>query len=375
MTIGAAMIIRNGGNTVEKALGPFLDMVDEIVIVYGGKSTDDTEEVVDRLYDDHAKAIVHYPGPLDDHGRLLNFGDARQYVTDLLTTDWMIVIDADDVWHGVEDHLKHLIDDIDPTEFDIVMVPLRSGGGELIQPRFFRRDSGTWMGFVHEYWKQHEDKHGLKTDLIYIEQENDPSASRPGHNIAIAEYWIEKNMGDQRLLAHLGKDYVQAGEYDAALKIFDQYLKNHDHETPKPDEVFQMFYTRAITFMHLHRLGDALQSATMALMARPYAMAWTICAESALLMGHSGKSLALYQMCIDFADRAIAAGRSRSVIWTSREMEALVPLRLKADALTALGRHYEALAILDLAADLDPTSTSITKQRQVLCTAIGEIAK
>ena len=104
ISIGVAMIARNSAQIVHQALQPFAGVVDQIAIVLGGVSTDATRAVAEE----YTSNVAQYAGPMDEDGRLLDFGAARQQSFDALSTDWAVVVDTDDCWTGVE-RLRELI--------------------------------------------------------------------------------------------------------------------------------------------------------------------------------------------------------------------------------------------------------------------------
>ena len=366
-TLGIAMIVRNGADTMKRALDPFVNIADEIHIVLGGRSDDETETMAIGYA---TWPVIDYDGPLDDEGCLWDFSAARQQVADLLTTDWMLQVDADDEWTGAE-HLHDLIEDADKHGFDIVMFPYTYGNGELLSPRLFRRDSGKWINPIHEYWKLHDSRGRIMaTDLIKIKQDRaddaDVSLSRIRQDVTIAERWLdESNEPTPRLLALLGRDYVLAQQFEKGLETLNRYLLNYPGK--REEELFQVHYTRGSAFLRLDRFADAIQAAALALSIRPFGRAWTLMAEAALLLaGPTPDGYAMRRLCVDCANQALAAGQSLATFWTNKDMVTRIPLQLKARALAAMGRKHEALATWDLLLALGEDKES-QRMRDELC--------
>lgn len=378
-TVGVAMVVRNGAETMERALDPFVGTVDQVAIVLGGKSTDGTEKLA-RQYVTHPDRLVRYDGPLDEEGRLCDFGAARQLVADALATEWMMVVDADDVWEGVEEHLGALVADLAEAKerYGMVQFPYRVGAGDFLQPRLMRRLSGHWRAPVHEYWDLDPGWKLVQTDLIQVQQERGGGADKPqhqDHKITIAEAWlVDPACTDRdrlRTLALLGRDYVDAGFHADALRVLDDYLVERSvipvsRRGEDADRHFEAHYCRAAAFLRLERYADALQAAAMALTVQPHGMAWTVMAEAALWMGRATRATALLEMCVMCAQKALETGRVRTAAWSSRAMVTTVPLALKAQALVMLGRRPEALAALDLALGLDPGYAEAERLREQL---------
>lgn len=363
--IGIAMIARNSAKTMERALEPFVGAVDEIAIVLGGTSADETPEITKRLATLPAQS---YNGPLDDEGRLLDFAAARQQSFDALSAPWAVLVDTDDEWQRAE-VLPQLITDLEKQDFAMVQIPVSCGGGEFLQPRIFRRDSGKWVSPVHEYWQLNNDCKVIKTDWVRVVQNNKPSKTRPEHNIAIAEVAIQNDFVEPRLLALLAKDYCDAERWQDALLTVAQYLAITSGENK--EELFEAHYCQAAAHLRLKQYPDALRAGSSALAVQPYGHAWTLKAEAALLWAIEEQARGLYEMALLYADQALDTGRSRTALWTCKEMVTTIPLQLKARALMGLGRRQEALAAFDLGLAIDATNVTLLRLRSVLCAELG----
>jgi len=368
--IGVAMIVRNGAATMGRALEPFRGVADEFAILLGGESSDGTALVAATFA---TMSVHHYAGALDEDGRLLDFAAARQQATELLTADWMVVVDADDVWAGVEEHLRALVADVNGRKIGMVEFPYHVGKGQFAQPRLFRLGSGRWRGPVHEYWELEPEWEVALTGLIRLEQQQTAGQRRPGHNIRIAERYLEGRdlAEDPRTAVLLARDYVDAERYEDALALLKRYLLEVDDK--EKERKFQAHYCRAAAFLRLGRYADALQSAAMAMTARPYGMAWTVMGEAALRMGRATGSEALYELSLMCVERAVNSGQRLMTAWSSVEMVTTIPLLIRAGALTGLKRYDEALAAADLVLGLDPEYDEAKQVRAVLCGVTGEV--
>jgi tetratricopeptide (TPR) repeat protein len=375
MTLGLAVIARNAEKTLDKALAPFVGLVDEFAFVLGGESSDGTKERLcfweAQLFDSGATgSVAQYEGDLDDDGRILDFAACRQQAADMLGSDWMIAVDTDEEWHGVE-QLSDLIADADKRGFPLVIFPYRVGSGRLIRPLLMRRESGRWAAPVHEYWELNDPQaQAMATDVIWIEQRKEPSADRGGHNIALAERWLKSNEPTSRILANLGKDYLRAERYQDALDTFKRYLLSYDPKSGRDDELFMIHYSRGAAFLRLTRFADAIQAATMALSVRPFGMAWTLMSEASLLLAQtSSRAWALADLAVVAADKALASGHQSTTFWSSRDMVTTIPLKLKIRALAWMGRKREALACAELLCETGDDDAE--KMRVELCQKLG----
>ena len=84
-TITLAIMARNAGRTLEGAISPLVPYVDEIVVLLGGESEDNTEEIARR----YTEKVIPFEW-CDD------FSAARNALMSHCTSDWIFWIDADD---------------------------------------------------------------------------------------------------------------------------------------------------------------------------------------------------------------------------------------------------------------------------------------
>jgi len=99
-TVGVGVICRNNQETIKDCIDSFIDHVDQLSIVFGGKSTDKTEEIVKGMARKNPKIQWHNFEWVDD------FAAARNYSFSFLNTDWYLWVDADDTVVGAENLRK-----------------------------------------------------------------------------------------------------------------------------------------------------------------------------------------------------------------------------------------------------------------------------
>jgi ADP-heptose:LPS heptosyltransferase/glycosyltransferase involved in cell wall biosynthesis len=101
VTISAYMIIKDGvkyGFPFEESIRAAVEICDEVVIVDGG-STDDTEQVINKLIgekDGHKIVKHHHKWDMDNPTL---FGDEKAYARSLCTGSHLIQLDADEILH------------------------------------------------------------------------------------------------------------------------------------------------------------------------------------------------------------------------------------------------------------------------------------
>lgn len=366
-TIGIAMLARNSGHDIPRVLGPFQDKVDQIAILLGGKSTDVTPQVARECAD----FVADYTGPLDPDGGLLDFGLARQQSFDLLTTDWALVVDTDDVWSGVE-KLGEVVSDAEAEERQGVLFPYDLGGGAtFLQTRLFKRTSGRWTGPVHERWTYHDapDVRTLCVNALTLRQQKDKEARTASvwRNIRIAQAYLQDNL-DFHLLMHLPHEYIITAQYDKALATVRRILDNLHLATPAdttPDKMFQVHYTRGVAHICLEEFEQAAAAAIAALSFAKYGHGWSLLAEAAYQMG-------VYDLTLCATDKALQMGRPIDTVPTRFANVSSVPYHLKAKALAALGRKQEALVALNLGLGLGG-GEDMGQFKYELCKELGVI--
>lgn len=341
MTVGIAILARNAAHDLPQAIGPFIGWVDQIAILLGGKSTDDTP----ALAAEYTARIADYAGPIDDYGGLLDFGAARQQSFDLLETDYALLVDCDDRWQSVE-NLGSVVSDAQAGGYEGVLFPYDLGASRFLQTRLFKRTAGRWVSPVHELFKY--DNPATKTltvNALTIKQDK-PVADRLAgikRNIRIAEAHLSMGI-DFRLLRHIAHEYLTVGEYSKALGATERFLNNqHRAEVNDltPDKLFQVHYTRGFAYLCLEEFHQAAASAMMALSYARYGQAWTLLAEAANMLG-------VYDLALCAADNALAFGQPIDAIPAPLSNVTSVPYHLKAKALAALGRKHEAIVALTL---------------------------
>lgn len=367
-TIGLAMIARNSADYMTKALLPFMDTeaVDQIAIVLGGTSTDKTAAVA-RYY---ADTVADYDGPTDENGGLLDFARARQQSFDLLSTDWALVVDTDDIWQDAH-KLPELIPDLD--NYHGVMFPYDLGLSRLIQPRLYRRSCGEWCSPVHEYWRYNlpdDDVRILTTDLLTLRQEQTSEKKANGirRNIRIAEYTLKQNPFNFRLLFHLSREYLLVGKFKQGLDAADYILANLakcKERDKTPDKMFQLHYMRGMAYLHLDQHEQAAGAAIMALHYAKFGDGWSLLAQIAYNLG-------LSDLVMEASDLALRYGQPVTGIPVNVENTTVAPYHLKALTLAELDRPQEALAAAEIGLKLG-NSDSLKNLKYQLCNQLGTV--
>lgn len=364
MTLGLAMIVKNGAKTMGKAIRAFEGQVAEISIVLGGKSNDDTPAFAE-VYADKLSEYVGTP---------FDFGAARQQSFDQLDTDWIVVVDADDVWQGT--HLaKELIEEAEEKDAVAIYCLYRLGGNEFYQPRLFKNGVGQWQGAVHELYKLPDGARVVKTsELVITQNKDDNREGRALQNIEIGESWIERRPTDMRAIAHLIKDHLGQRNIDRAKTLADRYM---DLRGKQPEGHYDTEYLGVLQAQaEIHLLADdyeeAAFSALKMLQVRGSAAAWAVLAEATSKMAHG--SQALLNLAVFASDQAIFSGKPRNGQLHRNELSGSIPCLIKAMALHELGQDREALHTVDLGRLIDPSNDQLVTIQKQLAERLNEAA-
>ena len=391
-TLGVAMIARNGGKMMKAALKPFVGKVDEIAVVFGGKSNDNTEYQAKK----YATKTAHYDGPLGDNGELLDFADARQQSFDLCNTDWVIVVDTDDEWSDVGE-VRGVIDRMpDKEKGCIIWVPYSLGEYSFHQPRIFRRESGQWESRIHEEFKVYDEWFdatrflSIKTNATRVRQQSRPdemSQDRLQQNIKIGNLALAENPKNYRTANQLTNDYIVSQDYENALSVTNHYLETWaaDPDKKYDDDLSHLWAKRGIAQINTGDYPSAVLSEIWALGTFERGSCWTYLSEALLKMGMSiteklppdgdprARSEAIFDLAIFATDRALNTGRSRTGYADDVTLTTYKPLAIKAMALLGKNDPHRALKALDLGLAIKPDEPMLMDLQAKVANSIGEV--
>lgn len=364
MSLGVAMIARNGADTMEAALAPFVELADEVSIVFGGQSTDNTETIAAK----YATVTDRYDGPVDNEGALLDFGYARQQSFDLLTTDWTIVVDCDDVWHN-PGLLPSLVDQASKANAQAIQVAYHLPKSFFHQPRIFAADSGAWRWPVHEAYRINGDRpHSILTSDVSLQSVSSSRQTRQAQNIKIAEAWLADHPDDAHVLIHLAQDYSIIHEWNKALGVLARYFEN---ETYTEDSRYLYgLYIKAVAEIQTGQFDLALQTGLEQVRIGGNAAGWLTVAQAAHILSE-GKG-GMVDLAILAADQALRSGKVRvSGNAQNKAVYNVAPLTIKAFALMDKGRLDEALAASDLGLTIDPKNKDLLMLNRQICQTLN----
>ena len=205
---------------LDKALKSASPYVDEIVITITGKN--EAVENVAKSYD----ANITYFDWIND------FSAARNYNFAQATGDWILWMDADDIFDGLG-KLRPLIDEAESTGTSGVFFDyLYDWEGDKVvgqhkKMQLLKNDGHfNWVGAIHEdpiitrsaRWTQTQD---IKRVHMTTHERGKDAGKR---NLAILLSEHKKKPKEPRHMFYLGREYVRMGDFQASIEMLDKYL-------------------------------------------------------------------------------------------------------------------------------------------------------
>lgn len=376
--IGVAMIARNAEELIPKALDPIIAHVDEVAIVLGGISKDNTAEVAEKYA---TLPVEPFKGKTDKDGRLMSFAEARNQSFDILKragVRYVWLVDTDDVWEGTE-HARKVVNHMAEGGYSSAMFEYAFEGGSFIQPRIYDVSTGHWEGPCHNYWEYEiPNPIGMQTGLMKVKQVREPGSAsdRRQQNFRISDAWMTENGDNCRLLLHMAKDAFVEKDYERARDALERYFVAYDTDDKKdPEELYNAWYSKAGLAMIDQQWEEALEAALMSLTVRPHAQSWTLASEAAGWTSTKAREDApMLKLAAFCAEMALDTGKPRGNLhWHGDQLSGALPLFLKARALVGLGEYRRARGALDLALMIEPENEMAAKLRRDICRKLGEM--
>jgi len=259
-SISLAMIVKNEAHNLPRCLDSVKNCVDEMIIVDTG-STDNTKEIA-----------LSYGATVYDYQWNDDFAQARNYGLRYVTGDWVLVLDADEVFNSkIIYQIKPLIE----KDYSLVINLIRQEIGAISSPysslsRLFRHhpdirfsrpyhtlidDAVISLQQKEKSWKivdlteiaiQH---YGYQPQII-AEQEKAQRARQA------MESYFAQNPQDAYVCSKLGALYVSLGEVKKGLKLLKTGLKSN---LATSMVLFELHYHLANAYVNLQRNALAVK--------------------------------------------------------------------------------------------------------------------
>jgi glycosyltransferase involved in cell wall biosynthesis len=208
-TLGVSMIVKNESQDIEKCLNS-IKGVDEIVIVDTG-SEDNTVEICKRYTD---KVYTDYKWNDD-------FAEARNVSLSKCTTDYVLIIDADEVLDCSIEGIRHILNSYMTKEveghkvtFSGMLFSVQTVAETVESIRIIRRDSLIkWEGAVHNMVTYDGSNERMK-NLCYkskFEIKSGYSAAHfkdPDRSLRILTKQLEIDPTNTRYMYYISREYI-----------------------------------------------------------------------------------------------------------------------------------------------------------------------
>lgn len=260
--LALAMIVKDAATTIEACLDSVLPFVDEVVIGYGGKSSDDTEEIVEAIRERYRaeypdRIFETFPIQWED-----DFAAARNLVWKRIAhrqpgmhlddpADWAMWLDADDVLLNGE-KIRAAIERAEEEGANCISLPYHYDEDEfgnltctLARERIVRPPEawhwGGAIGAVHENLVLDESIPFIPMyveDIVVRHQPNRPREHKRNRNLDILDRELAKSEPNpsQALLFYLGRENAVRGNLKEAFNHFNRYISRAE----RSDEAYQV---------------------------------------------------------------------------------------------------------------------------------------
>lgn len=216
ITISLCMIVKNEESFIGRCLDTVNDIVDEINIIDTG-STDNTKDIA-----------LKYTNRVFDFEWVDNFSLARNFSFNKATKDYILWLDADDIFLEIDrtklKNLKYTLDNsVDSVTFMYNYSSDEEGKPLLIFPRerlVKRERNFKWVGYVHEYINTYGNQ--VNSDITVTHKRIHNSSYR---NLNIYKKNLEYgNKLTNRDMYYYGKELYYHRFWDESIKILELFL-------------------------------------------------------------------------------------------------------------------------------------------------------
>jgi glycosyltransferase involved in cell wall biosynthesis len=238
-TLGAALIVKNEEVMLPRCLES-LKGIDAIFISDTG-STDKTIEVAKKYTENVWNENFWHD----------SFADARNFIREKVTTDWILSIDADEFLHdlGAVREAVALAEAANAIAVNCKLIGEGSEGYFQV-PRLFRNDPRCyWNGNAHNHLSVTGGEFG---DVRITHGFSPAHLKDPDRTFRILQKDV-KEVGGSREKYYLGREYFYRGEYEKAVYILGEYVQGSRFMAEKADA----FLVMAKAYWQLHRGDDA----------------------------------------------------------------------------------------------------------------------
>jgi len=329
--VSLCLIVKNEENMLASCLASAVGLTDEVVVYDTGSS----DRTVAIARDAGARVVEGY---WDD-----SFARARNASLAHAHGEWVVTLDADELFEGDAPALRHLLETSGPTlEGYLVTIENLAGAGTPSSihtaTRIFRRTSGVWRHRLHEQVVAREDsERGLRVGFLstarIIHRGYDPSVvdvtKKAERNLLLARAVLDdEGENPSYVLMNYGRSLAMAGQREEAVSLLQRAAAVADRLV-----VQQMSVRNVIELLGaLGRFEEALNEVDHLRRISSCPIAADIAeARTRLAMGDDHGALVVMA-------RVPPRGRDDEGI----EYSAHTIADLRSAVLVSLGRHHEA---------------------------------
>ncbi|MBI1274341.1 glycosyltransferase [bacterium] len=215
VTLSLAMIVKNEGDLIERALSCAKPICDEMIVVDTG-STDDTVAKAEAM----GAKLAHFAW-IDD------FAAARNYSFSLCTGDWILWLDADDIITPENQRrIAQLKSQLDDSLDAIYLNYHHTASTHLLRERLIRRGiDAIWKNRVHEAIYGLIPARTKTFPDIFITHQKPPemNALSPRRNLAILMQMLADGDESGRTLRLIARENYTMGNLNEAVAFYERY--------------------------------------------------------------------------------------------------------------------------------------------------------
>lgn len=204
------MIVRDGAETLDRALSSLKGYCDEIVLCIDSRTVDDTEKIGKKH-----NAVISYFDWMDD------FAFARNLAASRASNEWILVVDADDYF---EDGKQELPYRMIQEGYNVGFIKVNTAPGvNLDSGRLYDRRILRYRFKIHESLGPIDDSKILNPAYLDMTIVHRHAGIRvePDRNIRMLDNIVSEM---PRYLFYHAKEYLFRGEYENAIRGFIRYL-------------------------------------------------------------------------------------------------------------------------------------------------------
>jgi len=224
MKICLCMIVKDEERYIKNCLNSAFKFVDEAIIVDTG-STDKTLNILKEFGEQIQ--IRHFQWSND-------FAAARNFSLQGVTSDWILIIDADQKIVGNPEKLRNILSTSEVCGYNVVEESHTDSGAKakmMVYTKLFRNNGYQYYRAIHE---QLDIDHSLVLELDeeickiihygYLKKDMQEKA-KTKRNLAILLAEYSQNPDDAFTCYHLGATYSAMDEYDLSLQYYFRCLE------------------------------------------------------------------------------------------------------------------------------------------------------